>query len=760
MNSDPSAPRAPPDEQTLRTYMESREIISTKFRSVVVDGFRFTTPYLKWKESLACADAPAETSTGGRSAFQALFFLSHYHSDHYAGIHPNWQPDATIYASHATAKLLERHGLAPQRLVGLEMEKRYLFSLQHCKMIDVEGADDGWAFWQQHRTSLEGEESGYFTVTLIDANHCPGAAMLLFESCVTRAQGGFGSILHTGDFRYNGDAYVHPRTASVKGKRGSPQKRPRTPRTCQDHRVLGSISMCDSLSLQRAAGKVNTLFLDNTFCDPSFKFPPQELVFETAIRAVRITIKEQVERVKQQQRVLICSEEGVQPSATCTHASCQSTSDNNSNPKSCVHIAVLIGTYTIGKERVAMAIHSSLYNSRSGGNSPSSADSLSRNLLIDEDDEGTASKANVPPIYVSASKAELLAACNLMDLGTTVFEEIGPRNSPTASQESGGLGECATVPPQVQLPSPTRPRPPKPFVESPVDRTLFSQSDDAAFENEADSNSNIRCFVTMYLVPMNAMSYPCLANSVMIPPSEPTKTENGGPEGLPSTSGRHLMLWGGYYLPVTMFDRIVCIEPTGWTFRQSKKEIPPTSLSTPVPKKVANKYDVYSLPYSEHSSFDELLDFVSFVQPEKIVPTVSLEQFRKQEPLFVESCPRLRSKYANVQPLSRFFDTNSKKSQAPFQLANTKSEVAVVNDTNCNLTAKEEPVVVAKAVSGQVTHPHRDVRQASSVSGPSLKNNSETQDKKILLTLSDDDDDDEVKIVAVSHKVFEIDDDE
>lgn len=39
----------------------------------------------------------------------------------------------------------------------------------------------------------------HFTVTAFDAQHCPGAAMFLFE-------GEFGTILYTGDFRYTGSS--------------------------------------------------------------------------------------------------------------------------------------------------------------------------------------------------------------------------------------------------------------------------------------------------------------------------------------------------------------------------------------------------------------------------------------------------------------------------------------------------------------------------------------------------------------------------
>ena len=66
------------------------------------------------------------------------------------------------------------------------------------------------------------------TVTLIDANHCAGAVMFLF-------QGYFGCILHTGDFRYFD-------------------------------------GMLD-IPLFTNGIVINTLYLDNTYCDPKCEFP-------------------------------------------------------------------------------------------------------------------------------------------------------------------------------------------------------------------------------------------------------------------------------------------------------------------------------------------------------------------------------------------------------------------------------------------------------------------------------------------------------
>ncbi|KFO98379.1 5' exonuclease Apollo, partial [Calypte anna] len=92
-----------------------------------------------------------------------LFFLSHLHSDHTAGLTSTWS--RPLYCSPLTARLLPRHLQVPSHWIRpLEVGQRHVL----------------------------GEE---VTVTLLDSNHCPGSVMFLFE-------GAFGTILYTGDFRY------------------------------------------------------------------------------------------------------------------------------------------------------------------------------------------------------------------------------------------------------------------------------------------------------------------------------------------------------------------------------------------------------------------------------------------------------------------------------------------------------------------------------------------------------------------------------
>ncbi|XP_035676872.1 5' exonuclease Apollo-like [Branchiostoma floridae] len=131
-----------------------------------------------------------------------LFFLTHMHADHTSGLSPSWKHP--IYCSEITAKLLiHKFDIAPALVHTLEVGESRMLPLDET-----------------------GQET--MTVTVFDANHCPGAVMFLF-------QGYFGSIFYTGDFRYSPEMF--------------------------DHEVLAN------------RPSIDVLYLDNTYCSPECKFP-------------------------------------------------------------------------------------------------------------------------------------------------------------------------------------------------------------------------------------------------------------------------------------------------------------------------------------------------------------------------------------------------------------------------------------------------------------------------------------------------------
>ncbi|KXG35706.1 uncharacterized protein LOC8062739 [Sorghum bicolor] len=64
------------------------------------------------------------------------------------------------------------------------------------------------------------------------------------------------------------------------------------------------------------------------------------------------------------------------------------------------------------------------------------------------------------------------------------------------------------------------------------------------------------------------------------------------------------------------FDLIVAFCPTGWAFGKGRKK-------TPGKRWQQGSIIRYEVPYSEHSSFTELQEFVKFISPEHIIPSVN-----------------------------------------------------------------------------------------------------------------------------------------
>ncbi|XP_072537008.1 5' exonuclease Apollo [Salminus brasiliensis] len=146
-----------------------------------------------------------------------LFFLSHMHTDHTSGLTSTWS-NRPIYCSPVTAKLLK---------LKLQVKEKWIHALE---------------IGEPHMLPLDDIGKEKLTVTLIDANHCPGAVMFFFE-------GYFGTILYTGDFRY-------------------------TPSMLREPCLRNNTT-------------IDVLYLDNTNCDPTRSLPSRQRACQQIKEIVR-----------------------------------------------------------------------------------------------------------------------------------------------------------------------------------------------------------------------------------------------------------------------------------------------------------------------------------------------------------------------------------------------------------------------------------------------------------------------------------------
>ena len=225
------------------------------------------------------------------------YFLSHFHSDHYVGLTASWR-HGPIYCSKVTANLVRQQ---------LKVDSIWIVPLEFEKKTDVPGTGD-------------------VQVTLIEANHCPGSAMFLFEKRFGQGPSArHQRVLHCGDFRAS-PAHVQ-------------------------HALLRPETV-DPDTGQRRTQKIDVCYLDTTYLSPKYSFPSQEDVIEACAElCVRL---DQDEGIGLQGR----TGDGIRDKGIMSQFVSAATGSNHvgEGSRQKGRLLVVLGTYSIGKERVCLGI--------------------------------------------------------------------------------------------------------------------------------------------------------------------------------------------------------------------------------------------------------------------------------------------------------------------------------------------------------------------------------------------------------------------
>ncbi|MCH0628520.1 hypothetical protein JNB11_00825 [Kocuria palustris] len=238
------------------------------------------------------------------------YVLTHFHGDHYGGISKQWSyqrvfgddPDYDndakyrhiILCTRITGELLTmRFSVDPRFIQPLELDTRYC--LRHYTPDGVKTVEV---------PSLDTTTAGLY-VTPILANHCPGAGIFLFETITT--SGSRHYQLHCGDFRVSHAMLMNPALQPF-------------------HRQL----------------TLEKVYLDTTYMSPEYIFPKQETVCETVADLFHT----------------LCNKDDVYSEWFGGKRQARITDMlfNAAARKKKKKFLVLVGTYLIGKEKLAIAI--------------------------------------------------------------------------------------------------------------------------------------------------------------------------------------------------------------------------------------------------------------------------------------------------------------------------------------------------------------------------------------------------------------------
>ncbi|KAI9687178.1 MAG: hypothetical protein M1820_010515 [Bogoriella megaspora] len=285
-------------------------------------AYQRTCPFYKILPGLSiCVDAFRYGAVQGCQAY----FLSHFHSDHYIGLTSNWC-HGPIYCSKVTGNLVRQQlRVDPRWVVDLEFEEK-----------------------------REVPRTNGVAVTMIPANHCPGSSLFLFEKIIGKGKNPkVQRILHCGDFR--------------------------ACRAHIDHSLL-SPDVMDTVTGKSRQQKIDVCYLDTTYLNPKYAFPSQAEVIKACadmcvslnkVRADEDDGWEQMKRMRAGSGMVKFVHKESDPDIKQEDETDDANLDEDDkdamkvikkgiSSKNRGRLLVVVGTYSIGKERICLGIAKAL----------------------------------------------------------------------------------------------------------------------------------------------------------------------------------------------------------------------------------------------------------------------------------------------------------------------------------------------------------------------------------------------------------------
>ena len=239
------------------------------------------------------------------------YFLSHFHSDHYIGLTSSWC-HGPIYCSRVTANLVRQQ---------LKVDPKWVRDLE----------------WEQ---TVEVPDTKGVFVTMIPANHCPGSSLYLFEKAVGKGpKPRKQRVLHCGDFRACPAHVNHP---------------------------LLRPDVMDAVSGKTQQQTIDVCYLDTTYLTPKYAFPSQEDVIKSCAQMCVSLSKEIVDagdawEIMKRERAgsgmvkFLGKEPKVEEEGEFIKPEIFDDVQDI-KPQLRGRLLVVIGTYSIGKERICLGI--------------------------------------------------------------------------------------------------------------------------------------------------------------------------------------------------------------------------------------------------------------------------------------------------------------------------------------------------------------------------------------------------------------------